>query len=138
MRLERVEPYKININENLGDSSLIVNGSVSPYKLGKVVLKLQAGLFSNVVMPETVESLWGPVLWEDFRQELLITAQLLITSCWYQEWTAMFTVRVVHCQPLLMSCVQVFLRDQMMAVSHLVGTDQIPTHNLLWFVFFSG
>jgi len=36
-------------------------GSVSPYKLGKVVLKLQAGLFSNVVMPETVESLWGPV-----------------------------------------------------------------------------
>jgi len=38
----------------------------------------------------------------------------------------MFTVRVVHCQPLLMSCVQVFLRDQMMAVSHLVGTDQIP------------
>jgi len=39
----------------------IFSGSVSPYKLGKVVLKLQAGLFSNVVMPETVESLWGPV-----------------------------------------------------------------------------
>jgi len=37
-----------------------------------------------------------------------------------------FTVRVIHCLPLLMSCVQVYYKDKMVAVSHLVGTDQIP------------
>lgn len=29
--------------------------------VGGVTLKLQMGMFSNVVMPETVESMWGPV-----------------------------------------------------------------------------
>ena len=38
----------------------------------------------------------------------------------------LFTVRVIHCQPLLMSCVQIYCRDKMVAVSHLIGTEQLP------------
>ena len=39
---------------------------------------------------------------------------------------AVFTARVIHSQPLLMSCVQIFYRDKMVAVSHLIGTDTVP------------
>mgnify|MGYP001800270133 FL=1 len=40
-----------------------------------------------------------------------------------------FTARVIHSLPLLMSAVQIYHRDKMIAVSHLVGTDTIPEHN---------
>ena len=40
-----------------------------------------------------------------------------------------FTARVIHSLPLLMSAVQIYYRDKMIAVSHLVGTDTIPEHN---------
>ena len=39
----------------------MVSGVVSAPRLGEVRLQLIAGPFSNIVMPETVESLWGPV-----------------------------------------------------------------------------
>ncbi|KAF6031440.1 hypothetical protein EB796_010249 [Bugula neritina] len=80
---------------------------------GKVVLKLQAGLFSNVVMPETVESLWGPV-------PLGRLPPGVVNHCTVANHKLLVpgTFANVLCP--------VFLRDQMMAVSHLVGTDQIP------------
>ena len=38
-----------------------------------------------------------------------------------------FTCRVIHSLPLMMSAVQVFHLDKMVAVSHLIGTEQLPT-----------
>ncbi|KAK2148680.1 hypothetical protein LSH36_487g02015 [Paralvinella palmiformis] len=38
-----------------------------------------------------------------------------------------FTCRVVHSIPLMMSAVQVYFADKLSAVSHLIGTDQLPT-----------
>lgn len=38
-----------------------------------------------------------------------------------------FTCRIIHSLPLLMSAVQVFYQDKMVAVAHLVGMDQLPT-----------
>ena len=37
-----------------------------------------------------------------------------------------FTCRMIHSVPLLMSVIQVFYRDKMAAVAHLIGSDQIP------------
>jgi len=37
-----------------------------------------------------------------------------------------FTCRVIHSQPLLMSAIQVFFHGRIAAVAHLVGSDQIP------------
>ena len=38
-----------------------------------------------------------------------------------------FTVRVIHSIPLHMSAVHVFQGDRMIVVSHLAGTDQLPS-----------
>ena len=38
-----------------------------------------------------------------------------------------FTCRVVHSLPLKMSVVQVFQQANMVAVAHLIGTEQLPT-----------
>lgn len=40
---------------------IVLVGQVAAPKPGTLSLKLKAGVFSNVVMPETVESMWGPV-----------------------------------------------------------------------------
>ena len=37
-----------------------------------------------------------------------------------------FTCRMIHSVPLLMSVIQIFYRDKMAAVAHLIGSDQIP------------
>ena len=37
------------------------------------------------------------------------------------------TCRVVHSLPLRMSVVQIFQAARMVAVSHLIGTEQLPT-----------
>ena len=37
-----------------------------------------------------------------------------------------FTCRVVHSVPLLTSAAQVYCGDQMAAVAHLIGQDQLP------------
>jgi len=41
--------------------------------------------------------------------------------------TLEYTVRVIHSIPLHMSAVQVYKGDQMIVVSHLVGSDQLPS-----------
>ena len=44
-----------------------------------------------------------------------------------QSHQLQFTCRVIHSIPLLMSSVQVFHTDRMVAMSHLIGSDQLPT-----------
>ena len=53
------------------------------------------------------------------------------------EQRAVFTVRVIHSLPLLMSAVQIYYRDKMIAVSHLVGTDTIPVFDPKWVSLYS-
>ena len=42
-----------------------------------------------------------------------------------------FTCRVIHSVPLMMSAVQVYYMDEMVAVSHLIGTEQLPTDDMV-------
>ena len=42
-----------------------------------------------------------------------------------------FTVRIIHSLPLMMSAVHVFFKDKMAAVGHLVGADQLPLPQLV-------
>jgi hypothetical protein len=37
-----------------------------------------------------------------------------------------FTCRIIHSLPLQMSAVQIFYKDKMVAVSHLIGSEQLP------------
>ena len=46
----------------------LLSGEFAVPVVGGVRLRLQAGAFTNVVMPETVESLWGPVPLGRLRQ----------------------------------------------------------------------
>ena len=45
----------------------------------------------------------------------------------------LFTVRIIHSLPLRMSAVQVFFQDKMVATSQLVGSEQFPTVNQVFF-----
>lgn len=38
-----------------------------------------------------------------------------------------FTCRIIHSLPLEMSAVQIFYHDKMVAVSHLIGNEQLPS-----------
>ena len=37
-----------------------------------------------------------------------------------------FTCRTIHSMPLMMSVIQVFFKDKMAAIGHLIASDQLP------------
>ena len=37
-----------------------------------------------------------------------------------------FTCRTIHSVPLMMSVIQVYFKDKMTAIGHLVASDQLP------------
>lgn len=43
--------------------------------------------------------------------------------------SVVFTVRVIHSLPLRQSVVQLYHGDRMMAISHLIGSEQLPGPN---------
>ena len=49
----------------------------------------------------------------------------------------LFTCRIIHSVQMMSSVVQVFYRDKMAAIAHLIGTDQLPIDSqVLFFVVF--
>ena len=57
---------------------------------------------------------------------LMFMLMILFSRLTDQTQQILFTCRVIHSVPLMMSAVQVYYRDRMAAVSHLIGTDQLP------------
>lgn len=53
----------LNVNIDLGNNQLKVNfkGSLSPPVQGPCLLFLSSGRYDNCIMPENVETMWGPV-----------------------------------------------------------------------------
>ncbi|XP_067930110.1 uncharacterized protein [Watersipora subatra] len=123
----RSTKQNILISKALRDSSITVKGEVSEARNGSIRLTLKAGAFSNVVMPETVEEMWGPVPLRRLPPGVVNHCTVANHALSVHGTGAdLFTARVIHSQPLLMSCVQIYFRDRMVAISHLVGTEQLP------------
>lgn len=91
------------------------------------VFSLEISQFETSDMPENVEKLWGPIplalLPEGVPNTCYVASHRIYNHLNHFE----FTARVIHSIPLKMSAVQLFRKDKMVSVGHLIGTDQLPT-----------
>jgi len=90
---------------------------------GKTTFKIQPGTFSDCIIPETVESLWGPVPLQKLPQGVDNNCRAVVHTI--TGGSTPLTAHILHSLPLLMSAVQIYRGDKMALVAHLVGVDQI-------------
>ncbi|CAD5123948.1 unnamed protein product [Dimorphilus gyrociliatus] len=103
-----------------------------PY-LSDLVFNLVQGNFTTKEMPQTEESLWGPVplasLPEDVKHNCAVANHVLYPDSAPDERP--FHITVIHSLLLKTSAIQVFAKRRLVCVAHTVGNDQLPTSSLV-------
>ncbi|ELT88483.1 hypothetical protein CAPTEDRAFT_202493 [Capitella teleta] len=99
--------------------------------IGPCMLSLQSGPFQSCTIPENAEKLWGPIPLPKRPVDNTNTCNVASHRLFNHAQQLMFTIRVIHSIPLMMSAVQVYHLDQMISVAHLIGTDQLPTDDMI-------
>ncbi|KAK7102022.1 uncharacterized protein [Littorina saxatilis] len=123
------QPTSLEKSVTLGQdnqSELNFKAHLSPPKRGPILLVLQASNFSQAVMPENIESMWGPVPMRNLPPGTENKCEVASHRLVNHTGAVMFTCRIIHSLPLLQSVVHIFYQDKMSAVAHLVGSDTLP------------
>jgi len=89
----------------------------------KTTFTIKPGTFSDCIIPETAESLWGPVPLQKLPQGVDNECRAVVHDI--QGGVTPLTAHILHSLPLLMSAIQIYRGDKMALVAHLVGVDQI-------------
>ncbi|BFZ08986.1 hypothetical protein BsWGS_12025 [Bradybaena similaris] len=130
--LKKIQPLTgkgITANDEVecGDSlSIGLVWSCSAPSLGPCVLRLEPGDYQSCIMPEDKESLWGPIPLPRLPAGVVSVCSVASHQLLNHTKKVVFTVRMIHSEPLLMSAVHVFYGEKMSAVAHLVVGDQLP------------
>ncbi len=85
---------------------------------------IEAGAFYDSVIPEQIESLWGPIPLERLPPGVdnnckAVTHKILDGN------KKVLSVYLIHSLPLEMSAIQLFIGERMSVVAHLVYEDTI-------------
>ncbi|KAK6993978.1 glycine-rich domain-containing protein 2 [Biomphalaria glabrata] len=94
--------------------------------LGPCVLRLEAGDYQSCVMPEDRETMWGPIPLPRLPPGVDNHCSVASHKLFNHTRRVVFTVRMIHSEPLLMSAIHVFYGDKLTVVAHLVVGDQLP------------
>ncbi|KAK3600650.1 hypothetical protein CHS0354_031563 [Potamilus streckersoni] len=87
---------------------------------------LQRGRYERAVIPENVEQVWGPIPFSHLYPGTSNPCQVADHSLKSRTGQMIFTCRIIHSLPLLMSAIQVYHHDKTVAVAHTIGSDQLP------------
>ena len=89
-----------------------------------------SGIFHECIMPEQIESLWGPIPLGRLPPGEDNVCKV-VTHNVVANGQKKFTAYLIHCLPLKMSAIQLFVGDKMAVVAHLVGQETIGYENQL-------
>ncbi|XP_059177584.1 uncharacterized protein LOC131956954 [Physella acuta] len=106
--------------------SIGLNWSCPAPVLGPCVLRLEQGEYQSCVMPEDRESIWGPIPLPRLPPGVDNRCSVASHKLFNHTRRVVFTVRMIHSEPLLMSAIHVFYGDKLTVVAHLVVGDQLP------------
>ncbi|RUS76067.1 hypothetical protein EGW08_016171, partial [Elysia chlorotica] len=95
-------------------------------KLGPCVLRLEPGDYQSCIMPTDRSSMWGPIPLPRLPPGVESHCSVASHKLFNHTRKVVFTVRMIHSEPLLMSAVHVFYGDKLATVAHLVVGDQLP------------
>ncbi|KAL3852091.1 hypothetical protein ACJMK2_015777 [Sinanodonta woodiana] len=108
------------------DLSVSLKGTVAPPISGEAIFSLESGFYKEAVIPEHLEQLWGPIKLAHLPAGIENRCQVADHRLINHTGHVIFTCRITHSVPLLMSAIQVYYHDKMVAVAHLIGSDQLP------------
>ena len=90
-----------------------------------MVFGIKPGSFYDAIIPETVQSLWGPVPLERLPEGVDNTCRAVTHDIVTGMEDKRMSVYLIHSLPLVLSAVQVYVGAQMAVVAHSVGPDTI-------------
>ena len=96
-----------------------------------MVFGIKPGSFYDAIMPETVQSLWGPVPLERLPEGVDNTCRAVTHDIVTGLEDKRMSVYLIHSLPLVLSAVQVYVGPQMAVVAHTVGPDTIGAMSIL-------
>ena len=111
-----------------------VNLELSNERFGKpkdTCFKILVGSFYDCIIPEDVESLWGPIPLQKLPRGVDNTCRAVTHGILNARGERPLTAYLIHSLPLQQSAVQVFAGDKMSVVGHLVGLEQIGYEKIL-------
>ncbi|XP_062592625.1 uncharacterized protein LOC134254077 [Saccostrea cucullata] len=117
----------MQVVSTLSSAKCFVRGSFLRPILDDIILSLEPGVYEEVNMPTNVEQLWGPVPLPKSDTENL--CQVASHKLRDQNGNIAFTCRFIHSVNVMTSVVHVFYNDEMAAVAHIIGSDQLPLRN---------
>ena len=89
------------------------------------VFGIKPGTFYDSIIPETVQSLWGPIPLEKLPDGVDNSCRAVTHDIVNGMEQKMMSVYLIHSLPLVLSAVQVFVGSQMAVVAHTVGPDTV-------------
>ena len=89
------------------------------------VFGIKPGAFYDTIMPETVQSLWGPVPLDTLPDGVDNTCRAVTHDIVNGMESKMMSVYLIHSLPLVLSAVQVYVGSEMAVVAHTVGPDTV-------------
>ncbi|GFO43937.1 glycine-rich domain-containing protein 2 [Plakobranchus ocellatus] len=95
-------------------------------RLGPCVLRLEPGDYQSCIMPADRSTMWGPIPLPRLPPGVDSHCSVASHRLFNHTRKVVFTVRMIHSEPLLMSAVHVFYGDKLTTVAHLVVGDQLP------------
>ena len=96
-----------------------------------MVFGIKPGTFHDAIIPETVQSLWGPVPLERLPEGVDNTCRAVTHDIVTGMEDKRMSVYLIHSLPLVLSAVQVYVGSQMAVVAHSVGPDTIGAMEVL-------
>ncbi|ELU08152.1 hypothetical protein CAPTEDRAFT_208874 [Capitella teleta] len=89
-------------------------------------LSLLPSPFQSVKTPDNAEDLWGPIPLPMKPTDDSGTCSVALHRIFNEAQQLRFIVKVIHSKPLMTSALQVFHQEQMIAIAHMIGNDQLP------------
>ncbi|KAL3852861.1 hypothetical protein ACJMK2_016470 [Sinanodonta woodiana] len=103
-----------------------LKGTVAPPTCGAAILSLESDVYREAVIPEYMKHLCGPMKMAHLTTGTDDMCQIADHRLTNHTGQVIFTCRIAHNLPLLMSTIQVYHQDKTVAVAHLIEPDQLP------------
>ncbi|XP_045164643.2 uncharacterized protein LOC123528744 [Mercenaria mercenaria] len=94
--------------------------------VGRTLLALKQGNYETTVTPTNFQQFFGSAELKRLSQAIDNRCDVATHRLKDTLGNVDFSVRTMHCQLLMMSVIQVYYRDKMSVIGHLVSSDHLP------------
>eukprot|EP00095_Tigriopus_kingsejongensis_P000673 maker-scaffold340_size202118-snap-gene-0.21 protein:Tk00673 transcript:maker-scaffold340_size202118-snap-gene-0.21-mRNA-1 annotation:"hypothetical protein LOTGIDRAFT_153725" len=116
------------VNRSLYPGGVLTGFVVRKVETKKDMMKklyIAEGSYYDCVIPENIESMWGPIPLERLPEGVDNHCKAVTHGIYDPNEQKLFSVYLIHSLPLEMSAIQVFVGDKMATVAHLIGPDTL-------------